>query len=90
MILMHSKTYLLIINSQQIQQLSLQHTQLILDNQLPEEFLAKFTDIERKVLYFLMIGCSISIIVAYTGISEVRINQILRAIKECKAWELLR
>lgn len=49
--------------------------------------LSKFTPIEQEVLCMLALGCEISDISEYNGISQVRLHQMIGAIRNSKEWE---
>ena len=55
----------------------------------PQAFIDYLTETERVIVCLLMIGCDLGTISKYNGISEVRIRQIMVALKDSKAREKL-
>lgn len=52
-----------------------------------ESFLKTFSDFERSILCYLMLGFSIEQISSYRGISSVRIRQTVSNIRYNSSWE---
>ena len=62
--------------------------QLIL-NPPPQYFIDYLTETECVIVCLLMLGCDLSMISRYNGINEVRVRQIVVALKDSKAREKL-
>ena len=60
--------------------------QRLICNPPTQEFIDYLTETERLVVCLLMLGYSLGTIGIYSGMSEVRINQILVALRNSKAW----
>ncbi len=52
-----------------------------------QAILEKFSALEQEVLCMLALGCDISSISEYNGISQVRIHQMIGNIRKSKEWE---
>ena len=63
--------------------------QQLLSNPPPQAFIDYLTETERVIVCLLMIGCDLGTISRYNGISEVRIRQVVVALKDSKAREKL-
>jgi len=63
--------------------------QYLIDNPPSESFLSNFSNTERVIMCLLLLGCDLGTISRYNGISKVRLQRIMVAIKECKAWNNL-
>lgn len=72
--------------SDEIFSFSKQATQNILDNPPLESFLSNFSNTERIIMCLLVLGYDLGIISRYIGISKVRLQRIVVAIRERKAW----
>lgn len=51
------------------------------------EVMDKFSELERSIMFCLMVGLSVSEISVYKGISEVRVRQIIATIRYNKSWQ---
>jgi hypothetical protein len=64
----------------------------LIHNPPSEEFSAvlekNFTEYERSIIFFFMLGIDVSDISRIKGISEVRIRQSIATIRYNKAWEV--
>lgn len=62
----------------------------LLDNPLSDELtnflMSNFTDYERSIICFLMLGLNVSKISEIKGISEVRIRQSIASIRYNQSW----
>lgn len=61
-----------------------QQIQSVISYPLADHHLSSLTDIQRIIVCLLMLGCDLSIISAYNGITEVKVTEILVALQEGK------
>lgn len=56
--------------------------QSLILNPIPEHLLQDLSHLERIIVCLLILGCDTSIISAYTGIIEVKVNNAIVALQE--------
>jgi len=61
----------------------------LLYNPPPTEFIEKFTECEREVMYLFTLGYNIGEVCVHLGISLVGVQQLLSSIRSKKVWDKL-